>query len=69
MRALTLPNGIALTSGTAKLPLTNTANQFNPGFPGTGGRRPPPQSDQAPGEWCGWRCALARGAISAQSCC
>jgi len=34
---LTLPNGIVLTSGTANLPLTNTTNQFNPVFPGTGG--------------------------------
>jgi len=34
---LTLPDGIVLTSGTADLPLTNTVNQFNPVFPGTGG--------------------------------
>jgi hypothetical protein len=34
---LTLPNGILLTSGTANLPLTNTVEQFNPVFPGTGG--------------------------------
>ncbi len=34
---LTLPDGIVLTSGTANLPLTNTVNQFNPVFPGTGG--------------------------------
>lgn len=33
---LTLPDGIVLTSGTADLPLTNTVNQFNPAFPGTG---------------------------------
>jgi hypothetical protein len=33
---LTLPDGIVLTSGTANLPLTNTVNQFNPVFPGTG---------------------------------
>ena len=33
---LSLPNGIVLTSGTANLPLTNTVNQFNPVFPGTG---------------------------------
>jgi hypothetical protein len=34
---LNLTDGIALTSGTANLPLTNTTNQFNPQFPGTGG--------------------------------
>jgi hypothetical protein len=34
---LTLPDGIVLTSGTANLPLTNTVNQFNPVFPGSGG--------------------------------
>jgi hypothetical protein len=33
---LTLPDGIVLTSGTANLPLTNTVNQFNPVFPGSG---------------------------------
>ena len=33
---LVLPNGILLTSGTANLPTTNTTNQFNPAFPGTG---------------------------------
>lgn len=33
---LTLPDGVVLTSGTADLPLTNTVNQFNPAFPGTG---------------------------------
>ena len=33
---LTLPDGIVLTSGSANLPLTNTTNQFNPAFPGTG---------------------------------
>lgn len=34
--ALNLPNGILLTSGSANLPATNTTNQFNPNFPGTG---------------------------------
>jgi hypothetical protein len=34
---LALPDGIVLTSGTANLPLSNTVNQFNPVFPGTGG--------------------------------
>lgn len=34
---LNLPNGILLTSGSANLPLTNTVNQFNPFFPGSGG--------------------------------
>ena len=33
---LVLPNGVVLTSGSANLPLTNTVNQFNPVFPGTG---------------------------------
>jgi hypothetical protein len=33
---LTLPNGIVMTSGTANLPLSNTLNQFNPVFPGSG---------------------------------
>jgi hypothetical protein len=33
---LNLPNGILLTSGSANLPTTNTTNQFNPDFPGTG---------------------------------
>lgn len=33
---LTLPDGIVLTSGTANLPLTNTVNQFNGAFPGSG---------------------------------
>lgn len=33
---LTLPNGIFLTSGTSEIPLTNTVNQFNPVFPGSG---------------------------------
>lgn len=33
---LVLPNGIVLTSGSANLPLTNTTNQFNPVFPGSG---------------------------------
>lgn len=33
---LNLPDGIVLTSGTANLPLTNTTNQFNPVFPGSG---------------------------------
>ena len=34
---LSLPDGILLTSGSANLPATNTVNQFNPDFPGTGG--------------------------------
>lgn len=33
---LSLANGIILTSGSANLPLTNTLNQFNPSFPGSG---------------------------------
>jgi VPDSG-CTERM motif len=33
---LVLPNGIFLTSGTANIPMTNTTNQFNPAFPGSG---------------------------------
>lgn len=33
---LALPDGIVLTSGSANLPLTNTTNQFNPVFPGSG---------------------------------
>lgn len=36
---LTLANGIFLTSGTARIPLTNTVNQFNPVFPGTGSNK------------------------------
>ena len=34
---LNLTDGILLTSGSANLPATNTVNQFNPDFPGTGG--------------------------------
>lgn len=33
---LNMPDGIVLTSGSANLPLTNTTNQFNPVFPGSG---------------------------------
>lgn len=33
---LVLPDGVVLTSGSANLPLTNTTNQFNPVFPGSG---------------------------------
>ena len=33
---LVLPNGIALSSGIANVPNTNTTNQHNPAFPGTG---------------------------------